>query len=287
MAMEIIKAEFMGFCYGVKRAIELVERLIAGQEKDVYTYGPIIHNPQQVEKFRRLGVEARELLPDRGTVVVRSHGAGPDFYRQAAERGIRVVDGTCPDVKRVQSIAAEAAAAGNRLVVIGDRNHPEVQAVVEWAGGQAEVIGGRAQADSWRPQTDDNVVIVAQTTFEQVDYCDIIGVLRQKRSLCRGWVEHQTICSSSQKRQQAARRLALTVDAMVVVGGRNSANTVHLAAICREACPRVYHVEVAHDLDCAWLAGVKRCGLTAGASTPQWLVDEVYDKLLQCEGEVK
>lgn len=280
--MEIILAESLGFCIGVRRAVEKAEE--AARAKKVFSLGPLIHNPQEVSRLAGQGVTMVEDLNQvpEGTVIVRAHGAPPEVYRAAASRGIEVVDATCPFVFSLQRKAMALADAGYQVVIVGDPAHPEVMGVVGWTGGRAQVVTGPEDVE--RLPLAGRVGVVAQTT-QRKDKVEAV-VARLKARGCEVAVE-ETICRATAERQEAARRLAAQVDVMLVVGGTASSNTQKLVTICRDAGARTYHVESASDLDPGWFSQVRRVGVTAGASTPDWVVKEVIrrmEELVQAEG---
>ncbi len=277
--MEILLAERQGFCYGVTRAIELA-RKAAAQEKKVYTVGPLIHNPQMVQRLNAEGVQCVATLADvdSGTVVVRSHGEGPAFFGEIESRNLKTVDATCENVKRAQKAARKMVEAGFRLVVIGDRHHPEVEAILEWSDPEGITII-TAEEVAMLPQNA-KLGIVVQTTFSVEVLQDIIARLNETG------LEYElvnTVCPATRLRQEAARKLAEKVDAMIVIGGRNSANTRHLVEVCQESKCRVYAVETADELRPEWFSAHDKVGITAGASTPDWIIEEVKQRMENME----
>lgn len=274
--MKIIAAEHRGFCYGVKRAVAMAEDCI-GMKGDIYTLGPIIHNPQVVKRFSDEGIRVvNDLSPVNGqsTVIIRSHGVGPDVYKEAESRKIKVVDATCPHVKKAQQAAYELLQSGFTVVIIGERHHPEVKSIIEWSNNQGIVVESAAEAADLPFITKMGVVV--QTTFSKEDFQNIIDILQTK---CTESKIFRTICAATDLRQQSALDIAAKVDVMVVVGGKNSANTSRLAQLCHEAGSRVYHVETAEELIIENFSGVETVGVTAGASTPDWLIEEVHKKM--------
>lgn len=277
--MNIILAEYCGFCYGVKRAVNMVLEC-AEKKISACTLGPIIHNPQMVEKLASMGVGKVNKLDeiDHETVIIRSHGVGPSVYAEAARRGLKIVDATCPHVKKAQLSAKELANEDYTVIVIGEHRHPEVQSIVAWAGEGAIVLETLAEAEelAFTPR----MGVVAQTTFSGEMFADIVEVLKRKNSDMK---VYRTICTATDQRQKAALAVAEQVQAMLVVGGKNSANTSHLADICRTACDRVYHIETAQELQKTWFVNLETVGITAGASTPEWLIEEVMQKMQEQE----
>lgn len=273
--MKIYLAEHRGFCYGVKRAVETVERHVGSAEQTV-TLGPIIHNPQLVNRLAEQGIGVAKHLDEiqGGTVIIRSHGVGPGIYKEAQAKNLHLVDATCPHVKKAQQSAFELVNAGFTVVIVGERNHPEVKSIVEWAGGDAAIVESVAEAAAVPPAT--RLGIVAQTTFPGELFNQIVDTLKSK---CDELRVERTICTATDLRQQAAVKLAATVDMVLVVGGKNSANTARLADLCRQAGAVVHHIETADELQREWFKAVEKVGVTAGASTPDWIIQEVCDKM--------
>ena len=274
--MEVLTAEHMGFCYGVRRAVEMAAAAPGQTGAPVFTLGPLIHNPQMIEKLRTQGVDVVNELAAAGTatVVIRSHGVGPAVYAEAERQGKVLLDATCPHVKKAQLAARAFAEKGLQVVVAGERKHPEVASILEWAGPGA--IAAETAADIETAVLTGAVGIVSQTTLERDVFDGILTALRR-----RG-IEPEvnpTICRATAERQTAAMQLARQVDVMVVVGGKNSANTRHLAEVCRKAGVRTYHVETAAELSPEMFLGVKKAGITAGASTPDWIIEEVKQRM--------
>ncbi len=273
--MKILLAEHRGFCYGVERAVAMA-RGCAERPGKAATLGPIIHNPQLVARLAAEGVGTVDDLDaiEGDTVIIRSHGAPPETYRQAAAKNLTVVDATCPHVKKAQTAARDLREKGYTIVVVGERGHPEVNSIVAWAGEGTVVVETAAEADAL-PEIP-RMGVVSQTTFPPARFADIVAILNTKT----GDIQiNRTICTATELRQQAAVDLAARVGVMIVVGGRGSANTTRLAELCREAGSRVYHIETAAELDPAWFRGAEAAGITAGASTPEWVIEEVYRKM--------
>lgn len=274
--MKIIAAEHCGFCYGVKRAITMAQACI-GIQGEIHTLGPIIHNPQVVDHLANQGIDVvndLSLLNDKGTVIIRSHGVGPKIYMQAESKKMKVVDATCPHVKKAQQAAYELLQDGYTVVVIGERHHPEVKSIVEWSNNEAIVVETVAEAQELLPIP--KLGVVAQTTFSSELFQAIVTVLQKKCDevkICR------TICTATDLRQKAALDLASKVNVMLVIGGKNSANTTRLAQLCHDAGCVVYHIETADELMIENFCGKELVGITAGASTPDWIIEEVYQKM--------
>lgn len=279
--MEVIRAKRAGACYGVQRALDMADEVIEGGNR-AYTLGPLIHNPQVVADLAARGAEAvgsvddiawesaaegaAVAAPDAPAVVIRSHGVTPEVLDAVRGRGFAVVDATCPHVSRAQAAAAELAREGCRVIVLGEAGHPEVEGLTAWArqaGGKVDVVAG---PDEIPAGLYDPVGVVAQTTQRRENLEAVVAALREAGLAP---IVRNTICSATRQRQEAAAELAAGVDAMVVIGGRNSSNTTRLAEVCADACPRTFHIESADELDPAAFVGCARVGLTAGASTPE------------------
>ena len=272
-SLEVILADYLGFCYGVKRAIKIA-RENAAPDGSACTLGPIIHNPQMVERLKDEGVGTIDCLDDlkRGKVIIRSHGVGPETYERAEAMGLECVDATCPHVKKAQLSAKELAEEGRFVVIVGEKEHPEVHSIVQWAGGNVAVIETVAEAASVPNAS--RLGIISQTTFSGERFREIVSALLDKSRDIRVM---RTICTATDQRQRAARELASKVDVMLVIGGKNSANTTRLAQLCAKIC-RTYHIETAEELQPAWFDNIEKIGITAGASTPDWIIKEVYIK---------
>ncbi|MCL4079057.1 4-hydroxy-3-methylbut-2-enyl diphosphate reductase [Coriobacteriia bacterium Es71-Z0120] len=273
--MKVIVAEHAGVCYGVERALRLAHEA-AATGAAVHTLGPLIHNPQAVEELKTMGVEVADGVEDiaSGTVVVRSHGVPPAVIARAEERGLRVVDATCPFVSTAQRHAADLAEHGYTVVIVGEADHPEVEGIVAHAGGEAIVVEDARSLPERLPSKRVGVVVQTTQTAQRLE--DVVCALLPRTSELRVF---NTICSATTKRQKAARELARTVDAMVVVGGHNSGNTTRLAEICREENPNVHHIETPEEIDPAWFDRARVVGVTAGASTPSDQIDRIVDAI--------
>jgi 4-hydroxy-3-methylbut-2-enyl diphosphate reductase len=268
-------ARTAGFCWGVRRTVDKVMEVADGAHA-VVTLGPVIHNPQAVERMREKGVGTVQAIAEVAggtTVVVRTHGAVKDELEAAKARGLEVVDGTCPYVKYPQAMAQRLSREGYHVVIVGDANHAEVKGVVSYAEGPCTVVkpGGPI------PWIDDKkVAVLAQTTCIGAEFERVVGALALRHKEVRAV---NTICTDTDERQEDARQLARDVDAIVVVGGKNSANTRHLAEICRGIQPRTWHVETKEELRPEWFEGCGVVGISAGASTPDWVVEGVAERL--------
>lgn len=283
--MEIYKASVMGFCYGVRRAMKLaMDTAKAG--KPAATFGPLIHNPHVVGRLSAAGIPTISNLQDFNNkiVIIRSHGVGPSCYNTIKCKNLALVDATCPFVMRNQQITKELVAAGHEVVLIGEKNHPEMKSVAEWAEGQSYLIESMDDVVKLPHLAEAHIVI--QTTFSETLAEELIQAISKKAD----HVEvHKTICRATSERQHAARALAKDMDVMIVIGGRNSANTTRLAEVCREAGAVTHHIETAAELRREWFHHQDKVGITAGASTPDWIIEEVVcimedmSKLLEAE----
>jgi len=273
--MEVILAEHLGFCYGVKRAIEIA-RQNASSDGSSSTLGPIIHNPQMVERLKNEGVGTVGSLEemDDGLIIIRSHGVGPKVYEEAESRGLELVDATCPHVKKAQLSAKLLSEEGYTVVIVGEKNHPEVKSIFEWTAQDAYIIETEAEANAL-PRIG-KLGIVSQTTFSGDRFRSIVSCLLEKS---REIKILRTICTATDLRQAAALDLAEKVDVMLVIGGKNSANTTRLAQLCATKC-KTYHIETVEELQDDWIKDVNKIGITAGASTPDWIIKEVFK---QCQ----
>jgi len=272
LGLKIQLANHAGYCYGVERALKIASEAIKSERKPIFTLGPIIHNPQVVESFIRQGVTSVEDIDmvEEGTVIIRTHGVDPSIILKATRRGLKVIDATCPFVAKAQRRAAELVKEGYQVIIIGERDHPEVIGILAYASGRALVI------EDVNDLKDLNLTkklgVVVQTTQSPENLTEIISALIERANEVKVF---NTICHATTQRQEAAKSLAGNVDVMVVVGGKNSANTSRLAQICRKTGTRTYHLETAAELNVDWFKQAMVVGVTAGASTPDWLLDEV------------
>ncbi|GAM07982.1 4-hydroxy-3-methylbut-2-enyl diphosphate reductase [Geobacter sp. OR-1] len=273
--MEIILARQAGFCFGVKRATQMAFEA-ADKGGRTFTLGPIIHSPQVVQKLEDMGVKVLNDLSEleTGTIIIRSHGVTSGELEEAVRKELEIVDATCPFVKKAQEHVQSLSSAGYDVVVVGDADHPEVQGIVSYAEGKVYVVGSGVEAAKLPKMS--KIGVVAQTTqsFENLE--DVVRECLRRASELR--VFH-TICDATAVRQEAAKDLARQVDCVIVIGGFNSGNTKRLAEVCAEIQERTHHIEIAEQLLPEWFAGVERVGVTAGASTPKWIIDEVIEQI--------
>ena len=270
-----------GFCFGVKRAIKLAERALEESRGPFYTLGELIHNPQVVGELEKRGFRVAKTISEisEGTVVIRCHGASPGIIEEARRRGIQVIDATCPFVKKAQELASFLSSAGYSVIVVGDRGHPEVDAI---AGTLKEVAVVGTEAEALRLKKAKKLGVVAQTTQSFEIFSKVVtALLGRTQELC----VHNTTCATTSRRQAEALGLAGEVDVMVVVGGRKSANTARLYDICRKRVRRTHWVETTGELRRSWFRGAVHVGVTGGASTPDWLIREVADWIAPIEAQ--
>lgn len=275
--MKVRLAQYAGACYGVERALSLTFE--AAQNHDVVqTLGPLIHNPQVVHELAEQGICEVDTVQDaqEGVLVIRSHGVMPQVQQSAYNRGLDVVDATCPYVKKAQKAADELRKQGCTVLIVGEKGHPEVEAIDAYAGSASLVIQNPADIPAQLPEGP--IGIVVQTTQNVANLEAIVTALESRgiKPLVKN-----TICFATTQRQESAELLAREVDAMVVVGGRNSGNTTRLAEICESVCPNTHHIERADEIEAAWFADVAIVGVTAGASTPQEQITAVVEALGQ------
>jgi 4-hydroxy-3-methylbut-2-en-1-yl diphosphate reductase len=273
--LKIILAKQAGFCFGVKRATQMAFEAAAKGGK-TFTLGPIIHSPQVVQRLEEMGVGVLESVSDldSGAIIIRSHGVAAKDLTEAGRKELEIVDATCPFVKKAQEHVKSLSQAGYDVVVVGDADHPEVQGIVSYAQGKVFVIGSGEEAEKLR--ISGKIGIVAQTTQSFENLKSVVLECLVKGSEIRVF---NTICDATAIRQEEAKELAKYVDCMVVIGGYNSANTTRLAQVCAELQPKTYHIETASQLNGDWFAGVETVGVTAGASTPKWVIDEVLEMI--------
>jgi 4-hydroxy-3-methylbut-2-enyl diphosphate reductase len=274
---EIVVARYAGYCYGVERALRLTEDALAHVERPVTTLGPIIHNPSVVQALCERGVDVVDAVDEaaEGTLVVRTHGVAPDVVAAAQSRGLDVVDATCPFVAVAQRKARALHEAGYTVVILGEHDHPEVVGLQGFAGGEAIVVADPDDVPAARLKGR-KVGVVVQTTQTRDALARLAAALVP---LARELLVYNTVCDATEKRQSAACELAAQVDVVIVVGGRNSANTTRLVQLCRGIEARTHHIETAAELRDEWLGGARRVGVTAGASTPDTEIEATIARL--------
>ena len=277
----MIKAKTAGFCFGVKRAVDTVYEQVDACSSLIYTYGPIIHNEEVVRDMESKGVvvlRSEEELDalEKGTVIIRSHGVGKWIYDKLEARNIRIVDATCPFVKKIHNIVRKASAEGAHIVIIGNPDHPEVQGIRGWAGEKVTVVQDKESAEGVDFGKKEKICVVSQTTFNYNKFKDLVEIIKKKSydvSVLN------TICNATKERQTEAESIAGSVDAMIVIGDKHSSNTQKLFEICRRACNNTYYIQTLDDLDLNQLGSVETVGITAGASTPNNIIEEVQNNV--------
>ncbi len=288
--MQVILADKAGFCFGVNRAVDTVYREIGSEAAPVYTFGPIIHNEEVIADLERRGVRVIRTTEElksltEGTVILRSHGVSRDVQEAITGSGLNLVDATCPFVRKIHDVVEEYSEKGYFVLIVGNADHPEVEGVVGWCrpGGSA-VVGSEAEAENLKLAGRDKICIVSQTTFSCKKFQDIVEIIRKKAYDKEGaatelsdFVVHNTICSATRERQESARELSRHVDAMIVVGGASSSNTQKLYEICSENCVNTYYIQKREDLENTDLSVFDCVGITAGASTPNNIIEEVQE----------
>ena len=283
--MEVKVAKTAGFCFGVQRAVDKVYELIDSCPDRLFTLGPIIHNEEVVNDLEKKGVrvaseEELKTLPEGSTVVIRSHGVGKKVYDQLEECGLSYVDVTCPFVLKIHRIVEKESKAGSHIVIIGDPDHPEVVGICGWCIGPYTVIRTKQDALDFVPPEGKNVCIVSQTTFNYNKFKDLVEILRKKRydnTVLNILNILNTICNATEERQKEAKNIAGEVDTMLVVGGRHSSNTQKLFEICKKECGNTYYIQTPVDLDSEMFQCSSYVGITAGASTPKKIIEEVQE----------
>jgi len=278
--MKILIAKGAGFCFGVKRALDIAFTMAERKQRGVYTFGPLIHNPQVIEKLRQEGIESIQDLQHEGirALIIRTHGIPEDLMKEASLKGYEIIDATCPFVKKAQHYAKLLSEDGYQVIILGDREHAEVKGLISYAGNDAIVIDGKEEL----PLLKSRVGIVVQTTQPVEELQRLVGrVIAQSKEM----KVHNTICNSTALRLKETEEMARKVDVMVVVGGKNSANTTQLASLCASLPVTTYHIETAEELREEWFEGIERVGLTAGASTPDWIIKEVEEWINDRGGE--
>ena len=281
--MEVIRAKTAGFCFGVKRAVDTVYEQLekASGSTTIYTYGPIIHNEEVVKDMKQKGVivlqsEAELDALTEGTVIIRSHGVEKAIYDKLNAKGIKIVDATCPFVKKIHNIVQKESTNGNYIIIVGNQQHPEVEGIRGWAGIKAVVVQTKEDIDKLIIPENEKVCVVSQTTFNYNKFKELVEIILKKSydvSVLN------TICNATKERQTEAQRIAEEVDAMIVIGDKHSSNTQKLFEICKNACKDTYYIQTLDDLDMNQLGSVETVGITAGASTPNNIIEEVQNNV--------
>ena len=276
--MKVELAKSAGFCFGVEKAVNTVYEEAKNENEIVYTLGPIIHNEEVVKDMKKRGVEAVKIEDlaslQKGTVIIRSHGVSRDVYNFVKNSGHRVVDATCPLVKKIHAIVSVQSGKGKTVVIIGNPDHPEVMGIKGWGDENTYAVENIEQFINLGLKKDEEIIIVAQTTFNHKKFQEIID----KISLLGYDVRcFNTICNATQERQAEAKKIASNVDAMIVIGDKKSSNTGKLVEICQEECKNTVFIQTLEDLNYDALLSVDSVGITAGASTPKHIIEEVQN----------
>ncbi len=274
--MEVKLAECMGFCFGVKRAVDTVYEQIK-KGKTIYTYGPVVNNEEVVKELAEKGVRVlwskEELMGlSSGSVIIRAHGVPEEIYHILKERNLECIDATCPFVKRIHNIVEKESGEGRHIVIVGNAGHPEVEGIIGWCRGPVTVLKDLSEAEDFRPPEREKLCVVSQTTYNYNKFHNIVEILEKK-----GYnsIVVNTICNATEERQCSAKALAAEADVMIVIGGRHSSNTRKLYEICAEECAHTYFIQTLDDLHLELPKAVRLVGITAGASTPNKLIEEV------------
>ena len=275
--MEITVAKSAGFCFGVQRAVDSVYKELEENSGKIYTFGPIIHNEQVVEDLNKKGIEVIDTVEQlkkikEGTVVIRSHGVAKDIYDILEQQKLKMVDATCPFVKKIHNIVLDESNNGKTIIIIGNDNHPEVEGIKGWVNGEVIVINKEEQIEKLSLPEQTKACIVSQTTFNHNKFKYLVEIIRKK-----GYdiTVVNTICNATHVRQVEAQKISSKVDGMIVIGGKNSSNTQKLYDICRNECENTFYVQTVKDLNLHELKSLKSIGITAGASTPKNIIEEV------------
>lgn len=275
--MEITVAKSAGFCFGVQRAVDSVYKELEENSGKIYTFGPIIHNEQVVEDLNKKGIEVIDTVEQlkeikEGTVVIRSHGVAKEIYDALEQQKLKMVDATCPFVKKIHNIVLDESNNGKTIIIIGNDNHPEVEGIKGWVNGEVIVINKEEQIEKLSLPEQTKACIVSQTTFNHNKFKYLVEIIRKK-----GYdiTVVNTICNATHVRQVEAQKISSKVDGMIVIGGKNSSNTQKLYDICRNECENTFYVQTVKDLNLHELKSLKSIGITAGASTPKNIIEEV------------
>lgn len=281
--MKIIRADHMGFCGGVRRAILMAEAELAKQG-ELNVLGSLVHNPRLIDQLTQKGLKTLESLEELGAeekVMIRAHGTGPSVYAKLSEKSVEILDATCPSVKKIFALAEDYSEKGYRILIIGEKEHPEVEAIKEWAGDRGVIV--ETEDDLKNLEKNEKVAVICQSTLAQEDFDRFLSIIRR---IFPVHVVFNTICSATRVRQDAAVAVAKQVDLMLVVGSQQSANTRHLYDLCIQVNKNTFLVGGAADLQAEWFDRAKVVGLTAGASAPDWIIKEVENNVLEKELKV-
>lgn len=276
--MKVTVAKSAGFCFGVQRAVDKVYEQIENGAKPIYTFGPIIHNEQVVEDLEKKDVKVLENIKalksiNKGTVVIRSHGVPESVYKIIEKQNLKIEDATCPFVKKIHKIVQDESNAGKTIIIIGNDHHPEVEGIKGWVNGPVYVVNSQEQIEKLVIPDDKKICIVSQTTFNYNKFKYLVEIIDKK-----GYDINvvNTICNATHLRQAEAKEVSSSVDAMIVIGGKNSSNTQKLYEICKHECANTCYIQTVSDLDLCELKSIESIGITAGASTPNNIIEEVH-----------
>ena len=280
--MKVILAKTAGFCFGVKRAVDMVYETVEKNkisQVPVYTYGPIIHNEEVVNDLKKKGVVVIDSIEEiekltEGSVVIRSHGVEKKVYDVIEQSGLELIDATCPFVLKIHSIVREESEKGNQVLIIGDPKHPEVQGIRGWCKNEPYIVQSEEEMEVLALDPNRKVSIVSQTTFNAKKFKKLVEILQKKEYDISAY---NTICNATDARQSEAAKIAKEVDAMIVIGGKNSSNTQKLYNISKTECANTYYIQTLVDLDLTALESASRVGITAGASNPNNIIKEVHE----------
>jgi len=278
--MDIIVAKTAGFCFGVKRAIDIAFHIAKEKRKGVYTLGPIIHNPQVIEQLKSQGIMPIEDIKDKKDIhalIIRTHGIPLQISEKISSRGYEIIDATCPFVKKAQYYAKLLRDEGYQVVILGEKNHPEVKSLMSYAGDDVAVVDGK----SLLPKLKSRIGIIVQTTQPLES---LKKILSEAIAHSKEIKVYNTICNSTALRLKETEKMAGKVDAMLVVGGKNSANTTQLTRLCQSLSVPTYHIETASEIKKDWVRAAKKLGITAGASTPHWIIKDVEKRIRDIGG---
>ena len=276
--MNITLAKSAGFCFGVKRAVNMVYEEIDKKSASIYTYGPIIHNDEVVKDFASKGVTVVRNLEElanlpKGRIIIRSHGISRAEQEEMEQYGFEVLDATCPFVKKIHRLVDEHSKLGEHIVIIGNAKHPEVIGIRGWVNGnKVTILETPDEAEEFSVSFDEKICIVSQTTFNYKKFQELVEIIRKKGYNISVL---NTICNATEERQTEARHIAQKVDAMIVIGDKNSSNTQKLFEICKNECENTYYIQTSKDMDYSELESINNVGITAGASTPTNIIEEV------------
>lgn len=275
--MEIIVAKNAGFCFGVKQAVDKAYSSVLKGDNKLYSYGPLIHNKQVIEKLQDLGVEAvvdLDNISDESSMIIRSHGVPLKIYNELEDKSIGIIDATCPFVRRVQKIVKDYYSKNYDIIIVGNPSHPEVIGINGWCDNSAYIIENIDKAKDI-PKLK-RACVVAQTTIKLELWNNVLNIINDFIEDLRPF---NTICLATKERQDACKKLAKDVDIIIVIGGYHSSNTQKLYQISKKNCDHAIHIETAEDLDLKDLQGFEKIGITAGASTPEWIINDVVKKI--------